>query len=182
MPALFSSGSGGQTDQQKQLTTAETDIAKFGLGEAKQNLPQARTSRQQPLNFFQALLSGDRNTILSALSPEVSTLTSQYDTGRKTAEEFAPRGGGRGAALEELPFRKASDIEQLVAGARATGAAGVTGIAQLLGNLGLGEVSAGTGAASAASENINTASAAKAQQQAQAGQAIGTLVALLVGA
>ncbi len=96
------------------MTTAQTDIAKFGLGEAKKNLPAAAESLKGPKDFFTALMSGDRKTILDTLAPEVDTLTSQYDTGKKTAEEFAPRGGGRAAVLEELPFRKAGEINKMV--------------------------------------------------------------------
>jgi hypothetical protein len=178
---LFGGGSGGQTQQQKDLTTAQTDIAKFGLGEAKKNLPAAATALKGPQDFFTALMSGDRKSILNALAPEVDTLTSQYDTGRKTAEEFAPRGGGRAAALEELPFRKAGEINKMVQGARDKGAAGLTSISQLFGQLGTSELSGGTSAANSAFGNIQDAKINQQQQQAQAGQAVGALIALLVG-
>lgn len=184
MSFLFGGSSGGQTQQQKDLTTAQTDIAKFGLGEAKKNLPAATnalTAKGGPLNFFQALLSGDRNAILGAIAPQVDSLTSQYDTGRKSAEEFAPRGGGRGAALEELPFRKAGDISKLVQGAQLTGAEGVSSVASLLGSIGTTEMGAGSSSASSAFNNIQTAKENQQQQAAAAGSAIGGLVALLVG-
>ena len=102
-----------------------------------------------------------------------------YQTGRDTAESFAPRGGGRGATLEALPFQEAGDIEKLVAGARTTGAAGVSYVAQLLGELGLGELGAGTTAANSAFSNIQTAKDSQNAQNAQTGQAIGSMVALL---
>src|ERR1700690_2771485 len=105
MSSLFSSG--GQKDEKKARTKTETQAAQFGLTQAEGTIPAATSALKQPLNFFQALLSGDRNTIMSALSPEISSLTASYDTGRATAESFAPRGGGRAAALEELPFQKA---------------------------------------------------------------------------
>lgn len=179
MSFLF--GGGGQTSQQKQLTGAQTDIAKFGLSEAKKNLPKAGDALSSVGNFFQALMSGDRNAIMNVLAPEVDTLTSQYDTGRKTAEEFAPRGGGRAAALEELPFRKAGEINKLVQGAQDRGAAGLTSVASLFGQLGIGELGGGTSAANSAFGNIQTAKENAQQQQAAAGEAIGSLVALLVG-
>jgi hypothetical protein len=180
MSFLFG-GSGGQTKEQKALTTAETQSAQFGLGQAQQNLPKASASLDKVGNFFQALMSGDRNAILNVLAPEVDTLTSQYDTGRKTAEEFAPRGGGRAAALEGLPFRKAGEIDKLVQGAQQTGASGLTSVAQLFGGLGTSELGAGTTAATTAFGDIQTAKENQQQQQAAAGQAIGSLVALLVG-
>lgn len=175
---LWSCG-GGQSGAQKQLTGAETDIAKFGLSQAKDVLPKATSGLESTRSFFQALLSGDRNTIMSLLTPEISSLSSQYDTGRKAGEEFAPRGGGRAAALEALPFQKAGQIEQLVSGARATGAQGVTQIDQLLSDIGLGEMGGGLNAANSAFDNIETAKQNQQQQQAQAGGAVGSLFALL---
>jgi hypothetical protein len=184
MSFLFGGGSGGQTPEQKDLTKQQSETAKFGLSEAKKNLPKATdalTAKKGPLNFFQALLSGDRNSILSAIQPQVDSLTSQYDTGRKTAEEFAPRGGGRAAALEELPFRKSAEINKLVGGAQMTGASGVESVASLLGSIGTSEMGGGLNAANSAFQNTQQA---KENQQAQAqaaGSAIGGLVALLVG-
>jgi len=163
------------------LTTAQTDIAKFGLGEAKKNLPAAAESLKGPKDFFTALMSGDRKTILDTLAPEVDTLTSQYDTGKKTAEEFAPRGGGRAAVLEELPFRKAGEINKMVQGARTTGASGLESVAQLFGSLGTSELGGGLSAANSAFSNTQAAKENAQQQQAAAGQAVGALIALLVG-
>jgi len=177
----FLFGGGGQTSQQKALTGVQTESAKFGLGEAKKNLPKAGETLSTVGNFFQALMSGDRNAIMNVLAPEVDSLTSQYDTGRKTAEEFAPRGGGRGAALEELPFRKAGEINKLVQGAEDKGAAGLTSISSLFGQLGLGELSGGNTAANSAFSNTQAAKENQQQQQAAAGQAVGSLIALLVG-
>lgn len=180
MSSLF--GSSGQTSEQKALTKAETGIAQFGLGQAQQTLPAATTGLENTRNFFQTLLSGDRNAIMSLLSPEISTLSSEYNTGRQTAEEFAPRGGGRAAALEELPFAQANQVEGLVQGAQMTGATGVTQIDQLLADIGLGEMGGGTTAANAAFSNIETSKENQQQQQAAAGSAIGSLIALLAGA
>jgi hypothetical protein len=180
VPSLF--GGGGQTSEQKKLTTVQTQAAQTGLAAGQKTLPQGTDALQGPLNFFQALLSGDRNTIMSALNPEVSSLTAQYDTGRQTAESFAPRGGGRAAALESLPFQEAGTIENLVQGARATGASGVEQIGSFLAQLGLGELGTGSNIAGSAFNNIQTAKENQQQQQAGAGSAVGSLIGLLVGA
>jgi hypothetical protein len=175
----FLSGCSGQSGQQKQLTGAETDVVKFGLSQAKGVIPQATQAMQAPLNFFQQLLSGDRSTVMSALSPEISSLTASYDTGRKTSEEFAPRGGGRAAQLEELPFKEASDVEQLVSGVRQTGAAGVSEIGQMLAQLGLGEMGVSSSTAASTFQQLETSKENVQAQGAAAGQAVGGLIALL---
>jgi len=116
---------------------------------------------------------------MSVLNPEISSLTSQYDTGRATAEEFAPRGGGRAAVLEELPFQKAGAIENLIQGAQVTGAEGVSAISQLLGNIGLGEIGVTSSTAASTFGQLESAQQNQQQQAQQAGQAIGTVIALL---
>jgi hypothetical protein len=179
VPSLFSSG--GQTSEQKELTKTETQAAKFGLSSAESALPTATKAISQPLDFFKALLSGDRNTVMQTLQPEISSLTSAYNTGRKTAETFSPRGGGRGASLEELPFKKAADISNLVAGARTTGATGTADIGAMLAQLGLGELGAGGGIASSTVNQLETSKQNQQQQQAAAGQSVGALIALLAG-
>jgi hypothetical protein len=180
VPGLF--GNSGQSSAQKNLTNIESSTAQLGENLASTTLPAATSALQGPLNFFQALLSGDRKTIMSALSPEISTLSSQYNTGRQTAEEFAPRGGGRAAALQSLPFEESGQIENLVQGAQTEGATGVTQIAQLMGELGLGELGASTGAATSANQAIQSSVENQQQQQAATGTAIGSLIGLLVGA
>ena len=167
------------TSQEKDLEQQQTKAAKFGLSSAEGTLPAATSAISAPLDFFKALASGDRNTIMGALSPEISTLTSQYDTGRASAEEFAPRGGGRAAALEELPFQKAGAIENLVQGAQMTGVQGEANIGAMLANLGLGELGTGTNTAATAVSEMQGGQNASAAAGASSGQAIGSLIALL---
>lgn len=172
---LTSCPSGAQND----LTKQEAQASKFGLSQAEGTIPQGTAALQAPLNFFQALASGDRNTIMGVLSPEISTLTSQYDTGRSSAEEFAPRGGGRAAALEELPFQKAGAIENLVQGAQTTGVQGEANIGAMLSNLGLGELEAGGGIASQTVGQLQNQQQISNSAGASSGAAIGSLIALL---
>jgi hypothetical protein len=118
------------------------------------------------------------NSIMSLLQPQISSLSSQYGQIAKSNEEFAPRGGGRTAALQEQPFNEANQISTLVSGERNFAA---TEAAQL----GLGELGASTSAAATGLQGtaLQTQQADQAQQQQQqAGQSIGALLGLLVGA
>jgi hypothetical protein len=184
MPSLFggSSGPGGPSKEQKGLFASQQKAIDFGLSQAETTLPQATAALQDPLKFFNALLTGDRNTLQSVLGPEINTLTSQYETGRRSTNEFAPRGGGSTAANAEARFKESSDITNLVGGARKEGAAGQTAIAQLLSQLGLGELGTGTGAAANLSSELLAQQQNQQQQQQQVGQGIGQLIALLVSA
>ena len=184
MPSLFK-GPPGPTSQEKNLQQAEANAATFGLNQAESTLPKATSLLGQPLQFFQALLTGDRQTIMNTIAPAVSTITSQYETAKRANQEFAPRGGGATAANAEAPYKEAGDISQLVEGAQQEGAAGVTDIASLLGNLGLGELGTGTqaalGGASLAEQQRQFDTQTQQQQQQAWGSAIGGLVALIAG-
>jgi hypothetical protein len=179
MPSLFGGG-GGQTKEEKALEQAETQAIQLGLSEAKGTIPQATAALQDPLKFFQALLTGDRATLMSVLGPEITSLTSQYDTASRAASEFAPRGGGRTAALQTTPYKEAADISGLIGQARQTGAAGVESVAGMLSQLGLGELGVATSTAAAARGAAETEQQTKIAAQQQAGQGVGELLALLL--
>src|SRR6266478_3258935 len=121
---LFGGGQPKQSAEEKALAKSQKEAVDVGVGGAKEDIPAARKALQDPLKFFQALLTGDRNTVMDVLGPEIKTLTAQYETAARSTEEFAPRGGGRTAVLEELPSKKAGDIATMVGGARREGAAG----------------------------------------------------------
>lgn len=164
---------------QKSLTGAEGKAANFGLNQAEGTLPQATGAISDSLGFFKALASGDRETIMQTLQPSIASLTSQYDTARASAEEFAPRGGGRAAALEELPFQKAGAISTMVEGAQAEGAQGEASIGQLLGEIGIGELGTGSTTAANAVGQLQTQQQISNEQGASTGASIGSLIALL---
>lgn len=169
---------GCQTSSQKNLQTAQTGLAtaqtqasQFATGQAESILPNVG-------NFLNTLVSGDTNAIMGLLQPQISSLSQQYAQAETASAEFAPRGGGRTAAVEEAPFQEANQISTLVNTERqnAVGEAG---------QLGLGELSGGTTAAATASSSLETAQSQAneaVQQQQQAGESIGALLSLLVAA
>ena len=152
-------GGGGGEPSTKPKDVAEQSLAKlagvqaeageWGLGQAKELLPEARADIQKALSYYLPLLSGDRQAMMEAMGPEVNQIVSQYDTGRRAAAEFTPRGGGRTTALAELPFRKAGDITNLLQRTRPEAAGKVTDIGQLLASIGLGTMPRGEGGAAA---------------------------------
>jgi len=169
---------GCQTSQQKALTSAQTNLAnqqasasQFSTGQAEQILPGVG-------NILQGLISGNLSDITSILQPQISSLSAQYAQTAASNAEFAPRGGGRTAALTEQPFTEANAVSTLVNEARG-------GAISEAGSLGLGELGAGTTSASTASSSLTSATEqtdVAAQQQQQAGEGLGALLAVLVGA
>jgi hypothetical protein len=178
MPSLFG-GSGGQTKQEKALTQTETNIANYGFQQAQSTIPAATSGLESSLNFFQTLLSGDRNAIAALEAPDIMNTQQQYEAARKTSDEFSPRGGGATAANEESRFSEASDIAKLFTQARSTGAAGVASLSQLLAGLGTSELGQSSTTAANTVGQLQTSQQMQQQQQAGLGAGIGSLVALL---
>jgi hypothetical protein len=182
MPGLFSNTTGQPSKQQNQLYSTENQAIQFGLTQAESTLPQAAGGLNQSMNFFQQLLTGNQNALASVLGPDISTLTSQYETSERSNTEFAPRGGGATAANEEARFQEAGQIQNLFSSARTEGAEGTAAIAQMLGQLGLGELGTSSSTAGSLASQLLSQQQNEEQQTAALGSAAGGLIALLVGA
>jgi len=100
------------------------------------------------LDYWQKLLQPPtRQSLLERQGPAVSSVVGQYSTGKQALERL-PRGGGTSATLANLPFQEAGDITGLIEGElsryqnvlQPAAAQAVTGISELLSNLGLAEM------------------------------------------
>ena len=131
------------------LAGVQAEAGEWGLGQAKRLLPEAEADIQKALGSYLPLLTGDRQAKIEGLGPEVNQISAQYDTARRAAAEFTPRGGGRTAALAEVPFRKAGAITSLLQKVRPEAAGKVTDIGQLLASIGLTAMPRGEGGAAA---------------------------------
>jgi hypothetical protein len=90
-------------------------------------------------NYDNSILSGNRTTVLSAEAPEIGSILSGYDTARKASAELAPRGGGRSASLNELPYKEAGDVNKQIEKARPQAAQQLTQVAGEQAGLGTAE-------------------------------------------
>jgi hypothetical protein len=103
------------------------------------NVLNASSNLDAAANYDLGILSGDRSKILATEAPEISSLLSSYDAARKSSGELAPRGGGRSAYLNELPYKEAGDVNKLVEQARPAAAKNLTETADAQAYLGESE-------------------------------------------
>ena len=103
------------------------------------NVLNASSNLATAANYDLGILSGDRSKILATEAPEISSLLSSYDAARKSSGELAPRGGGRSAYLNELPYKEAGDVNKLVEQARPAAAKNLTQTADAQAYLGESE-------------------------------------------
>ena len=116
----------------------QTDLAN-PVGNA--NVVGASGSLSTAANYDLGILSGDRSKVLATEAPEISSLLSSYDAARKSAGQLTPRGGGRSATLNELPYKEAGDVNKLVQQARPEAAKNLTQVAGAQTYLGTAEQS-----------------------------------------
>ena len=106
---------------------------------------------QQPVNYFQQLLSGNPTSTLSALAPQIGQMRGAQQSLLSQATNLSPRGGGRSSMLFDLPLSNASQTSSMFGQSRMGAAAALPQIAGMQGDMGsnflrLGESQSGRAA------------------------------------
>lgn len=161
---------------QSDLAKTESEATKFGTASAKQLLPQAEAGLGAANRYYAPLLSGNRQAMMEAIAPEANTIISQYDTAKRAASEFAPRGGGRTATLAELPFAESGAITNLLNTVRPNAAGATADIGKTYGALASSLLTRNTGAASSLLNYSLQSRGQSFNQAEQIGGSIGTLL------
>jgi len=135
-------------------------------------------------DFWKKILTGDRSAAMSALSPEIGTISSQYQGARKAAAEFSGRSGGRAADLQTSPTDEAGKIENLMNTIGPEAAQQTTDICKFLASLGIQNENIFAGMQGNALASIQTqkqiADQVKQAQNQQAMSAAGQMLATLM--
>ena len=147
---LFSRG------KSKDMTSVEQGTLNDAMATARQTRDMGGTLfgtgaplLQAASNYWQKLLTGDRNALLEATAPERLSIERNFE-GVDRGIKYGPlRGGARDMAQAEADRVKAGQIGSLVPAARAQAAAGGA-------QLGLSAAGAGVNANSAASQLFTT--------------------------
>lgn len=117
----------------------QTQSEQFLGPQGQQNLTGGQRNLGSVANYDLGILSGNRNQILATESPEISSLLADYDRTRKAASQLQPRGGGRSALLNELPYKQVGDVNQLIQQARPRAAQQLAGVGAEQASIGLSE-------------------------------------------
>jgi hypothetical protein len=161
-----------KTKAQNEALQTQTAIEKFGLQTAQKDIPAGEQALGQSLAYYTPLLTGNRQAMMEAEGPQISTLAQNYMNAKKNISQFGPRGGGTTSALAQAPFNLADQITQLLEGARTNAATQVANIGSSLANIGVSAMN--TSAATA-----GTVASQQLQQQQQTNQLLGSLGAAL---
>lgn len=164
-----SNASKAQSQLMGPLIQAQSDASRWSLDQAKIDIPKARETLGGPLNFWNKILSGDRNAAMSVAGPSADQLAVQTAAANRTQAEFSPRGGRRALMLGDKPLETTSSLNRGLLELRPRAAEETKSIGQILASLGLGEAGNATAAgASAISGGLGSANLAL-QSAAQSG-------------
>lgn len=120
-------------------------------------------------NYYNTLLSGNRNAVSTLLGPEIARIRDRDRNLVQSARELNPRGGGSVSQATEQPFLTAREIGESYAGARDKGATGMFNLGGAYNTLGANQAQTGANAWNAAGNFLNTSNQAGSTGAANTG-------------
>src|ERR1041384_6057307 len=132
-------------DANKEITTKASEA---GLA----NISAARNDYDCVNNFLKEILTSSDDNILKMF--DTASATRNIDENEQQLSELGVRGGRRAANLGQSYFNRDAAIDRILKQIRFAAPGQIANIGQAIGNLGLGELSASTGAGAQASNVI----------------------------
>jgi hypothetical protein len=132
-------GSSSGTDRKNTLAGYGDlgNIFNTGVAQGNQQLSQGNQNTGSAANFDNQILNGNRSSIMSALSPQISSITGQANQARKQQANLGTaRGGGVNAGDQQMQQQEQGAISNVVGGAQPAAA-------KDLAQIGAGQTSAG---------------------------------------
>lgn len=133
-------GSGGGGDDKYGLNAASAGLAAHSKsletrGAGYDN--QSESALAPILAYYKRLLGDDPGGVMDATRQERGQVISQYDTARRAAANFGPRGGGATGAMADSRFAEGEALAGVTANARQQGLQGASAVGLGVAGLGL---------------------------------------------
>lgn len=112
--SLFAGDRGSIAPQIGEVQKNARDIGAQG----RQLFAQGQDTLHPALEYFKGILSDNPGEVMAATAPERRRVIDQYDTARRSAGQFTPRGGGQASASMESRAQQASDLATIGGDAR----------------------------------------------------------------
>lgn len=152
------------------LSQGATTAGNTALGTGMNFLNQFNNMAGKSGNWFQSLLSGNQANTTAVLAPDINRIKDQNQQTLTAASTLAPRGGGRGSMLFDLPFKTTSETGGLYNGARPAAAANLANLAGEYGSIGVGAGGLGKGLLDTGVSALNAGTNAASWLDSLAGQ------------
>lgn len=129
-------------EQNKKIATQAGTEGLADIGTARKDLDYVSS-------YLKKLFEGSDDDLLKLL--DAGGATRNIDENEQQLSEFGVRGGRRAASLGQLGFNRDASLNNLLKQLRFSAPDKIANIAQILGNMGLGELSASQGSSAQAS-------------------------------
>lgn len=147
-----SSSSSSTQSQLDPLIRLQTEISRTAGEAGQRDLTTARTGISSLSDFYNKILSGSDDDLLSLL--DVSGATKNIDENEQLMSEIGVRGGRRAATLGNASFARDAALNDLLKQLRFQAPNQLAQLNQMLANIGLGELSTAVGAGAQASNSL----------------------------
>lgn len=127
-----------------------------------------------PRNYYQNILAGNQSEPTAALAPDIARIRGAQTQSLQTAANLAPRGGGRSAALFDLPLQANAQVQGLYNQARPQAAAGLLDLGRLYGGMGTSALGSSSQFSYAATGGANSLLNSEAERRAREQSAAGS--------
>lgn len=154
-------------DQNKQISSQAGTAGLLDTGNGKDDLNYVS-------DYLKSLLHGSDDEILKLF--DSSEITAGIDNNVEQISSLAPRGGRRAASIGQSYFDRDSSINRILEQLRLGAPDKLSGVAQALANVGLGEISASTGAGAQASNVLFGVQDLRQQDKDRKAQLIGSIL------
>lgn len=147
-----SSSSSVSQAQLDPLIQLQTKIAEAAGKSGQEDIASARGGINFVQDFYRKILTGSDDELLKLL--DVSGATRNIDENEQLMSEIGVRGGQRASVLGQSSFNRDAAINNLLKQLRFSAPGQIANLNQVLGNIGLGELSTAVGAGAQASNTL----------------------------
>lgn len=170
--------------QQDRLYGIQANTASMLQPYAKDFYARAADAYNPAAAYYRAVAGGDRQRLMSALSPELSSIGRRYGSLITASRDLNPRGGASAAYNTDLAFRAGDEQQALINNERQSAYGNLAKLAGLAGDLGAGAAGISTNAGMGAAGILSSSAAlqrALARDQAAAYGQIGEAITKMFG-
>lgn len=130
-----------------ELTNASKELALNSGRTGMKFMDAAQGTIAGPKNYFQSIMSGNPGEATTALAPDINRTNQAIQQTTQAQSTLAPRGGGRGESLFNLPYQATGATQSIYNQARPAAAAN-------LADLGVREAAIGSSALGSAGQFV----------------------------
>lgn len=122
--------------------------SQYSSAYGRRMLDQAEGPLNSSSRFWQAVMNGDRESLMTLYGNDIADLGTQSRTAFQTSQELMPRSGIAAQQLSQMPFNRAIQERRIMSSARPDAANALSTLGTNLASIGTSALNSGQGGAS----------------------------------